>query len=65
MKKEEFRRIREDLGVSRPKLAKKLGVSVSTIERYENEKCPIPEPISICMKNFDFNNVKKLNKKID
>jgi transcriptional regulator with XRE-family HTH domain len=38
-----FKEIRKTLNISRRKLGKKLGVSLSTITRWEDDNCRIPK----------------------
>ena len=39
----EFRQARKALGLSQPKMGKKIGKGVSTIKRYETGQTPVPE----------------------
>ena len=50
MTRNQWRRIRETLGLSQEELAKELGVDRTSITRYENGAAPIPESRMIALK---------------
>ena len=55
---EEFKNIRLKLGLSMRKMGLKVGKCKVTIWKYETEKIKIPLAVEICMRNFDFNNIR-------
>lgn len=58
MTPDEFRNIRDDLGLSQAKMAETLGVCRRSIQYYESGEKPIPKPVKMLLLTIFSNHTK-------
>lgn len=64
MKKDELKKRRERLGLNQAALAELIGVTATTISRYETGLVPIPQGMALMLEALERRRVDELNQPI-